>query len=447
MSAALSTSWIPVSPESHFSLQNIPFGVFSPEDNSTPRCGTVIGETVIDLAGIYDAGLLDGTGLISNVFQHSSLNSFLEYSKETWRNVRNRIQTLLNAEGPSDLRSNTEMHGKCFFNLSKVSMMMPFEVKEYTDFYSSREHATNVGIMFRGKDNALQPNWLHLPVGYHGRASSVVISGTDIIRPSGQVQVDATKPELGSKYSPCRLLDFELELGIVLGGKANKLGEPIAMSAAEDRIFGIVLLNDWSARDIQAWEYVPLGPFTAKNFATSISPWVVTLDALEAFRTSSTEGAQQTNPAPLGYLQDGDYSRGFYDIQLEVALSIPNEVQVTPEEVQAVPETILARGNSNCLYWNMKQQLVHHSVSGAPMRAGDLLGTGTISGPAPGTYGSMLELTWRGANTIPIHNGTVRKFLEDGDVVTMRGVARGQGYNVGFGEVKGKILPARNMGI
>lgn len=374
MASALPTSWLPVSPESDFSLQNIPFGVFQPE-NQQARCATILGDTVIDLACLSAEGYFN-TILSSNVFDRPSLNAFMELDKATWRNVRARLQSLFDAQGSPELRENLPLHPRCFYNVQNVSLMMPFEVKEYTDFYSSREHATNVGIMFRGKDNALQPNWLHLPVGYHGRASSVVVSGTDVVRPQGQVQKDATKPEAGSKFSPCRLLDYELELGMVIGGPANRMGEPIRMSEAEDRIFGVVLLNDWSARDIQAWEYVPLGPFTAKNFATSISPWVVSLDALEPFRTSSTEGAVQgageVGVPPLPYIVDPNYGQGFYDIQLEVALSA-NDATCAAEGPK---ETVLTQGNSKCMYWNMKQQLVHHSVTGAPMRAGDLLGSG-----------------------------------------------------------------------
>lgn len=289
--------------------------------------------------------------------------------------------------------------------------------------------------MFRGVDNALQPNWLHLPVGYHGRASSVVVSGTDVVRPRGQVQADASDPKKGSIFSPCRLLDFELEMAFFLGGPANSLGRPLTIEEAEDRIFGVVVMNDWSARDIQAWEYVPLGPFTAKNFCTSISPWIVTLDALNSFRTSTSAGPVQSNPDPLPYLQDPNYATSSFDVRLEV--DIKGEKDATPSTISV--------SNLRYMYWNFKQQLVHHSVTGCNMRAGDLLGTGTISGPTPDSFGSMLEISWRGSREINLVNSTedpIRKFLKDGDTVIMSGYAQGDGYRVGFGSVSGKIYPA-----
>eukprot|EP00604_Paraphysomonas_vestita_P003405 CAMPEP_0174821506 /NCGR_PEP_ID=MMETSP1107-20130205/9016_1 /TAXON_ID=36770 /ORGANISM="Paraphysomonas vestita, Strain GFlagA" /LENGTH=572 /DNA_ID=CAMNT_0016038639 /DNA_START=252 /DNA_END=1973 /DNA_ORIENTATION=+ len=316
-------------------------------------------------------------------------------------------------------------------------MHLPAHIGDYTDFYSSREHATNVGIMFRGVDNALQPNWLHLPVGYHGRASSVVVSGTEITRPSGQVQKNKDDPKEGSIYSPCRLLDYELEMAFFVGGPSNPLGRPLTIEEAEDRIFGVVLMNDWSARDIQAWEYVPLGPFTAKNFATSISPWIVSLDALEPFRCHSSAGPVQTDPVPLPYLVDPNYHQDAYDIKLEVSILPPGETTPSP----------ITQSNFRHMYWNMKQQLVHHSVTGCPMVAGDLLGSGTISGTDQTAFGSMLELSWRGAKEIPLvnsPNNETRKFLKDGDTVIIKGLAvSGDGsYRIGFGEVSGRILPA-----
>lgn len=433
-------SWIEVAATSHFPIQNIPFGVFVPNNSNVARGGTAIGDFALDLSGLYGAGLLQDVGLNSNVFASDNLNEFLKYPKTVWSQTRNRIISLLQEDGDSALKNNQLLLNEVLFPLNQVTMLMPFEVKEYTDFYASREHATNVGIMFRGVENALQPNWLHVPIGYHGRASSVVVSGTDIIRPCGQLQKNAAEPKDGSVFGPSRLLDFELELGAVIGGAANPLGQPLTLEEAEKRIFGIVLLNDWSARDVQAWEYVPLGPFTAKNFATSISPWIVTIDALEEFRCSSSEGATQSNPVPLDYLRDPDYHRGFFDISLEVQIA-------DEEDNLETQSSVVSRTSSKYLYWNMKQQLAHHSVTGASMRAGDLLGTGTISGKDASAFGSMLELSWRGAKEVPLVNsskpGNVRKFLKDGDTVVMTGFAQAEGYRVGFGEVKGKILPAR----
>lgn len=426
-------SWIEVHPDSHFHVQNLPWGIFSTA--GVARAGTIVGETVIDLAALYEAGVFADAGLPHNVFAESTLNSFMELTRPVWRAVRATLTLLLVIGGNNFLSTNEELKAKVLIPASEVTMHLPARISEYTDFYSSREHATNVGIMFRGVDNALQPNWLHLPVGYHGRASSVVVSGTDIIRPCGQLQKTPTDPKEGSIFGACRLLDFELEMGFFVGGPANPLGTPITMEQAEDRIFGVVLLNDWSARDIQAWEYVPLGPFTAKNFATSISPWVVTLDALDPFRCESSAGEAQTNPVPLPYLVDPDYHRGTFDVKLEVAIK-PTDV----EDFSTVSVS-----NYKYLYWNMKQQLVHHTVTGATMRAGDLLGSGTISGPTEDSFGSMLELSWKGAKEVPLKNAnTVRKFLQDGDSVSMGGYAQGDGYRVGFGEVVGKILPATN---
>lgn len=317
------SSWVEVSADSHFPLQNIPFGVFSTAADARPRCATILGDTVIDLEALYNAGLFEGVGLSTNVFAHSSLNAFMQHTRPVWRAVRQRLTDLLAKEGAdSRLHGNAELQGQAFHAAGSVQLHLPATVTEYTDFYSSREHATNVGIMFRGVDNALQPNWLHLPVGYHGRASSVVVSGTEVRRPCGQVQKDQAEPKSGSVFSACRLLDFELEMGAFLGGPTNALGTPVTMQEAEDRIFGVVLLNDWSARDLQAWEYVPLGPFTAKNFCTSISPWIVTLDALDAFRCHSSAGPEQNNPVPLPYLVDPDYHRGTFDVQLEVSLFV-----------------------------------------------------------------------------------------------------------------------------
>jgi fumarylacetoacetase len=430
-------SWVPVSATSHFPIQNLPFGIFSTAQTPWLRAGVAIGDNVLDLFCLSNHGLLDGLGYSTQIFGESTLNSFMELERSAWRATRQRLQDLLSDKNVDiRLSSNEHLKSIALIPLTDAIMHMPAKIGDYTDFYSSREHATNVGIMFRGVDNALQPNWLHLPVGYHGRASSVVITGTDVVRPQGQLQADAADPKKGAIFGACRLLDFELEMGVFLGGKGNELGRPLTMDEAEDKIFGLVLLNDWSARDIQAWEYVPLGPFTAKNFCTSISPWIVTLDALDAFRTETSAGPVQTNPDPLPYLFDKDYARSTYDIRLEVALKGPRDSE----------SSLISVSNLRYMYWNMRQQLVHHSVTGCPMVAGDLLGSGTISGPTPDSFGSMLELSWRGAREIALNKSVeepaIRKFLKDGDEIIMTGFAQGDGYRIGFGDVSGKILPA-----
>jgi fumarylacetoacetase len=312
---------------------------------------------------------------------------------------------------------------KALLPMDEVVMELPAQIGDYTDFYSSREHATNVGIMFRGKDNALMPNWLHLPVGYHGRASSVVVSGTPVRRPKGQtLPADADAPVFG----PTRLFDFELEVGFFVG-PGNELGKPISIDRAEEHIFGLVIVNDWSARDVQKWEYQPLGPFNAKNFATSISPWVVTLEALEPFRA---EGPKQDDPAPLDYLRSA--GNPSYDIDLEVLLQT---------ESMSEPQRI-ALSNFRYLYWNMQQQLTHHTVTGCNTRPGDMMASGTISGPDKSMFGSLLEITWRGEQPIELPGGETRKFMQDGDTLIMRGWASRDGVRIGFGEVRGSILPA-----
>ena len=313
-------SWVSVSAESHFPIQNLPFGVFSTITTpSWPRPGVAIGDFVLDLNCLHNAGLLNDLGFPSSILTESTLNSFMGLERKHWRATRSRVHDLL-AVNSNDTRlsGDEELKKRALIHKENVVMHLPATIGDYTDFYSSREHATNVGIMFRGVDNALQPNWLHLPVGYHGRASSVVISGNDVVRPCGQLQADPKDPSQGSTYGPCRLLDFELEMAFFVGGKANPLGRPLTMEEAEDRIFGVVVMNDWSARDIQAWEYVPLGPFTAKNFATSISPWIVMLDALDGFRCETSAGPVQANPEPLPYLRDPNYAQSSYNVQLQV---------------------------------------------------------------------------------------------------------------------------------
>mmetsp|Transcript_24014 Transcript_24014/g.77129 ORF Transcript_24014/g.77129 Transcript_24014/m.77129 type:complete len:438 (-) Transcript_24014:1513-2826(-) len=426
MSSESLKSFVPVPPESHFPIQNIPFGVFRPSADAPPRCATRIGDFVVDLSVLAQAGLF--TDFDSSCFSEGSLNRFMAMGRPAWRAARNQVQALLSADNAS-LRDNEALRSAAFFPVESVIMELPARIGDYTDFYSSREHATNVGTMFRGADNALQPNWLHLPVGYHGRASSVVLSGTPVHRPHGQLQKDATDPKQGPIFAPCRLMDFELEIGAFVG-TGNALGEPIDIAKAEDHIFGLVLMNDWSARDIQKWEYVPLGPFTAKNLATAISPWVVTLDALEPFRCETSAGKQ--DPEPLPYLRDPKYSS--YDIRLEVALA--NESLKEP--------AVISRSNFRHMYWTVSQQLVHHTVTGCNMQPGDLLGSGTISGTDPGSYGSMLELCWKGTKPIAMPDGSERKFLKDGDNVIMTGFCQGADFRVGFGTCEGVVLPARS---
>lgn len=419
-----STSFIPVAPDCHFPIQNIPFGVFRPAAGAAPRVGTAIGDQVVDLSVLAEAGLFRED--YAHTFSQGALNAFMALGKDAWRDARGRIQALLSSDTPT-LRDDPALQARALLPMASVIMELPAVVGDYTDFYSSREHATNVGIMFRGVDNALQPNWLHLPVGYHGRSSSIVVSGRDIRRPRGQVQLDDTDEKKGSAFAACRLFDFELEMGTFIG-PASTLGEPIDIADADNHIFGLVLLNDWSARDIQKWEYVPLGPFTAKNLATTISPWVVTLDALAPFKCPTSAVVQ--DPVPLPYLRDPDYSS--FDINLEVTLQ--------PEGAEK--PSLISKSNFKYMYWTMRQQLVHHTVTGCDMRPGDLLGSGTISGPTPDSYGSMLELSWRGSKPLTLEGGAVRRFLADGDVVTMVGYCQGEGYRIGFGSCVGRVLPA-----
>lgn len=343
--------------------------------------------------------------------------------KPVWSAVRKALTELFNGTNGA-LEKDENLKASALIAASDAVLLMPARIGDYTDFYSSREHATNLGKMFRPNDAPLLPNWLWLPVGYHGRASSVVVSGTDVRRPRGQLKAkDATEPV----YSSCKRLDYELELAFFVG-PGNKLGDSIAMKDADSHIFGVTLMNDWSARDVQSWEYVPLGPFTAKNFATTVSPWVITLEALEPFRTQQPV----QDPAVLAYLKDEDTKGASYDINLEVHLS--NDSLKAPH--------VLSRGNFKYMYWSMRQQLVHHTVTGCNMQPGDLLGSGTISGPTPDSYGSLIELSTNGTKPIDIGNGATRTFIEDGDTINIVGFCQGEGYRVGFGPCAGKILPA-----
>lgn len=415
-------SFIDVAADSDFPIQNLPYGVFSTPDQERPRIGVRIGDFVLDLRVIEHRGLFRSVFGDEHVLCKWSLNKFMSRGRPAWRAVR-RILTDLLGDGPSPLRDDAALRAEALIPIEKATMRLPAEIGDYTDFYSSKEHATNVGIMMRGKDNALQPNWLWLPVGYHGRASSIIPSGSDVRRPRGQTRADeAPAPSFG----PSRLVDFELETGFFVG-PGNDLGSPVPVGDAEEHIFGMVLVNDWSARDVQKWEYVPLGPFLAKNFATTISPWVVTLDALEPFRCA---GPAQ-DPAPLDYLRPPS-PRGTFDVQLEVA--IQTATMTAPH--------VICRSNFKHLYWSMAQQLAHHTVTGCNLRPGDLLASGTISGPTPGAAGSLLELTWRGERPLALPGGEQRKFIADGDRITLRGWAQGEGYRVGFGECSGRIVPA-----
>lgn len=413
-------SFIEYPENSDFSIYNIPFGV-AIFDKEFIACAVRIGDQVLDLASLYDLGYFEEIKeLDDNVFEAYTLNDFIELGKPTTQKVRLKIQELLLEN--SSLSKDEKAIDECFYDLDRVEMLMPVHVSNYTDFYSSIEHATNVGKMFRDPENALLPNWRHLPVGYHGRASSIVVSGVEFSRPKGQMKPkEADKPVFGASQQ----LDFELETAFIIN-KNTELGKHITTKEAEDAIFGMVLFNDWSARDIQSWEYVPLGPFLGKNFCSSISPWVVTLEALEPFRT---QGPKQ-KPEVLDYLKfDGDKN---YDVQLEVYLQ--------PENGK---ENLLCKSNFKFMYWNMAQQLAHHTINGCNVEVGDIYASGTISGKTSDSFGSMLELTWRGQNPIKLSDGTERKFINDNDTVIIRGFAEKEGIRVGFGEVSGKVLPAQ----
>ncbi len=404
---------IDIPENSDFSIHNIPFGIFSTQDRS-PRIGVAIGAHILDLAAVAELDVFDfNTALL----EKDTLNDFISLGKEITTRVRKKIQYWLK-DDESVLAGKPEL----FVEQSEAQMHMPVSIGDYTDFYSSMEHASNVGKMFRGPENALLPNWKHIPVGYHGRASSIVVSGVPIHRPKGQTMPKGTETPV---FGPTKRLDFELEMGFICG-KETSMGESISTKEAEDYIFGLVLFNDWSARDIQKWEYVPLGPFLAKNFASSISPWVVPLEALEPFKLA---GPKQ-EPEVLPYLQfEGNKN---YDINLEVI--------ITPEQGE---KTTVCFSNFKHMYWNMLQQLAHHTVNGCNINIGDIMASGTISGMEENSFGSMLELSWGGTKPIKLNDGSERKFIEDGDTVTLKGYAKKDDIRVGFGEVTTKVLPAK----
>lgn len=413
-------SFIQYEENSDFSIYNIPFGVGIFSDDEI-ACVTRIGDTVVNLAVLYENGYFEEFNLGENVFEAFTLNEFISLGKSVTVPVREHIQKLL-LEG-SELSKDEETQLEAFHNIENVSMQLPVHVPNYTDFYSSIEHATNVGKMFRDPDNALLPNWKHLPVGYHGRASSIVVSGTPIHRPKGQTMPpNADKPVFG----PSQRLDFELEMAFITNSYTD-LGETISTTEAEDHIFGMVLFNDWSARDVQRWEYVPLGPFLAKNFGSSISPWIVTLEALDPFRVNGPE----QEPEVLPYLKyEGKKN---FDIHLQTLIQ--------PENGE---ENLICTSNFKYMYWNMAQQLAHHTVNGCNLEVGDMYASGTISGKTEDSFGSMLELTWSGSKPLKLNDGSERKFIEDNDTVIMRGWCEKDGMRIGFGEVSGKILPAKD---
>ncbi|XP_024888197.1 fumarylacetoacetase [Temnothorax curvispinosus] len=420
VAAVTMKSFINYSASSKFPIENLPYGIFSTKDKPEKRIGVAIGDKILNLNAI--ANYFDGPLLQSkqDVFCRDCLNDFMSLGRPAWLEARSKLQELLSASNHT--LQDPEVRSKIFVAQKDAIMHLPAKIGDYTDFYSSINHATNVGIMFRGKENPLMPNWKYLPVGYHGRASSVVVSGTPIRRPCGQtLPVEGAAPVFG----PSRLMDFELEVAFFVGGPSTNLGDTVPASKAHDHIFGMVLMNDWSARDIQKWEYVPLGPFGSKNLGTTISPWIVTMEALEPFKIPN----MTQDPEPFPYLQHDESCN--FDIKLEVDLKPPSGVVTT-----------ICRSNFKYMYWTPRQQLAHHTVTGCNINPGDLMGSGTISGTTSDSYGSMLELCWKGTHTIPLKDGTTRKFLQDGDEVIIRGHCVGDGYKVGFGSCTGKLLPA-----
>ena len=403
-------TWLSVPADSDFSIHNLPYGVFV-ADNGQPCAGIAIGDHIVNLAAAAESGLFGKRRFFKKLFEQPVLNAFIALGKPVTNRIRRKVQDWL------CLSETPDNAAAILVERRAVRMLLPIHVGDYTDFYSSIEHATNVGKMFR-PDNPLLPNWRWIPVGYHGRASSIVVDGTPIRRPHGQI---LPKGEETPVFSPSRQLDFELEMAFVIG-KENPLGQPVPVEKAEEYIFGLVLFNDWSARDLQRWEYVPLGPFLGKNFGSSVSPWIVPLEALKPFRV---KGPKQ-NPAPLEYLRTTGARN--CDIELDVAIQPENGA-----------ETVVCRSNARYLYWSMAQQLAHHTVNGCNLRVGDLLASGTISGPTPDSFGSMLELSWAGQKPLTLADGSTRTFLQDGDTVVLRGWARKDGLRVGFGEVRGKV--------
>ena len=413
-------SWITIPTESGFTVENLPFGIFTDNVNKTKRVGVAIGTQIIDLAAFEILGYTKELDIKASVFTNDYLNDLIALGKSKTNGLRTLLQTLLKADNET-LKKDAD---KILVNQSEATLYLPVKVGDYTDFYSSIEHATNVGKMFRDPENALLPNWRHLPVGYHGRASTIYESGLPVYRPCGQtIPPNAKQPVFG----PTKRLDFELEMAFIIG-KENKLGHSISTANAADHIFGMVLFNDWSARDIQKWEYVPLGPFLGKSFASTISPWVVTMEALAPFKLNGP--AQE--PEVLPYLKYEDQHN--YDVDLQVSIK--------PDGGEP---TVVSNSNYKYMYWNMVQQLAHHTINGCAVKVGDMMASGTISGKDETSYGSMLELSWAGKNTITLNDGSSRKFIEDGDTVIMNAIAKKGDIKVGFGEVRNKVLPAINV--
>lgn len=412
-------------PEDHdFSYQNLPYGIFSTLNNQRRRPGVAIGDYVLDLLAVkhyFTGPLMKDTA--GEVFNQTTLNEFMALTPEHWHETREYIRALLSKDTPF-LRDDKELRNQALHPMKDVEMHLPAKIGDYTDFYVSIYHARNIGLMMRGAGNELMPNYRHLPVAYHGRASSITVSGTPVARPSGQMcPPESQQPVFG----PSRALDFELEMGVFIGGKTNMLGQPIRMSDAERNLFGLVLMNDWSARDIQRWEYQPLGPFLSKNFATTISPWVVTFEALAGFKTDNFKQDFQ----PLPYLRHDDKFN--FDIQLEV--------DYKPSQLNS--SKVICRTNYKYLYWTAKQMVAHHTVTGCNLQPGDMFGTGTISGPEPDSYGSLMELAWRGTKPIEFEDNVTRTYIEDGDEIIFRGFCQGENYRVGFGECTGLVLPSK----
>ena len=413
-------SWLEISRESDFPIQNLPFGIYSTK-NKTKRVGVAIGNQILDLSQLLKLGYLDSLSFCEHCFSNEYLNRMMGHGKLEIRDLRNRISELLNVENP-ELSQNKEAVAKVLDLQIESEMHLPVKIGDYTDFYSSEQHAFNVGSMFRDPDNALLPNWKHIPVAYHGRSSSIIPSGQDVIRPKGQQKLDDNKNPI---FGASKLLDFELEMGFVTF-QGKPLGNTISTEEADEYIFGMCLFNDWSARDIQKWEYVPLGPFLAKNFASSMSCWIVTLDALEPFRTA---GPIQ-KPKVLPYLEYNGNKH--LDIELTVAIQTENG-----------SKKVVTNSNYKHMYWNMNQQLAHHTVNGCNVNCGDMLASGTISGPEVGSFGSMLEISWKGTKPVKMPDGSERKFVQDGDSVIFNGRAKNKNFNIGFGELISKVLPPK----
>jgi fumarylacetoacetase len=413
-------SWLEISKESDFPIQNLPFGIYSTK-NKTKRVGVAIGDQILDLYRLFKLGYLDSLSFCEHCFSNEYLNRMMGHGKLEIRDLRNRISELLNAEN-SELSQNKEAIAKVLDLQIESEMHLPVKIGDYTDFYSSEQHAFNVGSMFRDPDNALLPNWKHIPVAYHGRSSSIIPSGQDVIRPKGQQKLDDNENPI---FGASKLLDFELEMGFITF-QGKPLGNTISTQEADEFIFGMCLFNDWSARDIQKWEYIPLGPFLAKNFASSMSCWIVTLDALEPFRTA---GPIQ-KPKVLPYLEySGDKH---LDIELTVAIQTENGAK-----------KVVTNSNYKHMYWNMNQQLAHHTVNGCNVNCGDILASGTISGPEEGSFGSMLEISWKGTKPVKMPDGSERKFIQDGDSIIFNGRAKNKDFNIGFGELISKVLPPK----